>query len=265
MAFWNTNRIKHECEKQSLVTPYREERAIRCAYELGVGTEAFITSKTDSTTHLLSGHKVTIPPGQFGLLITHEVIFVPPNAIAFISIRARVKFQGLVNVSGFHVDPGFRGRLKFAVYNAGSKEIVLDQDERVFMIWFADLDAESPDPYPTPYLSDNVISSEDVSRIQGSVASPAQLQKNIEELRVEFDKRIHTVEQGTLVNRTLMGLILGIFGTLVATVYLKPFFDGSMRSSGDSQDIVQPKESEVKTPKREGATDGVLPKDQLLP
>lgn len=52
MAFWNTDRIKHECGTQGLITPYREERAKRCAYELGVGPEAFITSNEDDTTHL---------------------------------------------------------------------------------------------------------------------------------------------------------------------------------------------------------------------
>lgn len=122
MAFWNTNRIKQECLAQGMITPYREDRAIRCAYELGVGSEAFVTSKSESTTHLQVGHKVIIPPGQFGLVTTSETIYVPATAIAFISIRARVKFQGLVNVSGFHVDPGFRGQLKFAVYNAERRE-----------------------------------------------------------------------------------------------------------------------------------------------
>ncbi len=86
------------------------------------------------TSH--KGEKVTIPPGQFALLTTKELIYVPSNAIAFISIRAGIKFQGLVNVSGFHVAPGFRGPLKVAVYEADSRDIDLDQDERVFMIFF---------------------------------------------------------------------------------------------------------------------------------
>jgi dCTP deaminase len=248
MAFWNTHRIKHECVNQGLITPYREERAIRCSYELGVGSEAFITSKPDSTTHLPVGHKVTIPPGQFGLLTTHETIYIPPTTVAFISIRARVKFQGLVNVSGFHVDPGFRGRLKFAVYNAGSKEIVVDQDERVFMIWFADLDAESPDPYPTQQVPTSVISSEDVSRIQGSVASPAQLQKNIEELKVELEKKIHAVEQASLLNRTLMGLLLGICCTLIGTAYLKPLFDGMPHNSGGTKEVIEQRGNVIAPP-----------------
>ena len=136
-----------------------------------------------------------------------------------------MKFQGLVNVSGFHVDPGFHGQLKFAVYNAGSNSIVLDQDERVFMIWFADLDAVSPDPYPVQKQQSSVISAEDVRRIQGTVASPAQLQKSIEELRTELEKKIHAVEQSSLFNRMLMGVLLAICGTVIATAYIKPLLE----------------------------------------
>lgn len=227
MSFWNTDRIKRECQAQGLVNPYREERALRCAYELGVGAEAFITSKEEASTHLPDRSKATIPPGQFGLLITRETIYVPLNAIAFISIRARIKFQGLVNVSGFHVDPGFRGQLKFAVYNAGSKDIVLDQDERAFMIWYADLDAPSPDPYPMLPAAPSVITSEDVSRLKGEVASPAELKKKIEDTKTELEKKIHTVEQTKMFNRGLILMLITAVVTLLFTSFIKPYFDGS--------------------------------------
>jgi hypothetical protein len=38
--------------------------------------------------------------------------------MAFISMRTAFKFKGLVNISGFHVDPGYKGKLIFAVFNA---------------------------------------------------------------------------------------------------------------------------------------------------
>jgi hypothetical protein len=44
----------------------------------------------------------TIPPGQFAFLLTKEVVSVPADALAFISIRVKTKFRGLVNVSGWH-------------------------------------------------------------------------------------------------------------------------------------------------------------------
>lgn len=208
MAFWNTTKIKNECQAHGLISPYSEERALRCAYELGVGHEAFITSNDEDTTHLSANSKVTVPPGQFGLLITSETVRVPTNAIAFISIRARIKFQGLVNVSGFHVDPGYRGQLKFAVYNAGSKDIVLDQDERVFMIWFADLDEPSPDPYPEIPVRGSIITSDDVSRLKGEVASPAELKKQIRDVKSDYDKRLQSVEQMQKILQWLTGALL---------------------------------------------------------
>nr|WP_158002167.1 MULTISPECIES: hypothetical protein [Xanthomonas] len=89
---------------------------------------------------------VLIPKGQFAFLITDEKIRVPTNAIAFISIKAGIKFRGLVNVSGFHVDPGYDGRLVFSVFNAGASDVKLHRDERAFLIWFASLDEESTRP-----------------------------------------------------------------------------------------------------------------------
>src|SRR6516225_6237147 len=157
MSFWSSQTLKTRMQAEQLVEPYDENRVVHCAYEMGVGAEAFVTSNPSDKTQVPTGAKIVIPPGQFGLLVTRETVHIPTNAIAFISIRAGIKFQGLVNVSGFHVDPGYRGQLKFAVYNAGSRTIVLDQDQRVFMIWFADLDHTDEAPYPDRPPAPNVI------------------------------------------------------------------------------------------------------------
>jgi dCTP deaminase len=94
-------------------------------------------------TQLTAGQGFTIPAGQFGFILTEERVTVPKEAIAFISIRARYKFRGLVNVSGFHVDPAYEGRLIFAVFNAGPGPVHLSQGEECFLIWYADLDQPS--------------------------------------------------------------------------------------------------------------------------
>jgi dCTP deaminase len=132
---------------------------------------------------------ITIPAGQFGLLITREVVTVPNKAIAFISIRAGTKFRGLVNVSGFHVDPGYNDRLMFSVYNAGSRDIALDYDQPVFLIWFADLDDNTEKPYPPRHGAPRCISADDIMKIQGEVASPGELKKQIDDLKAEKEKR----------------------------------------------------------------------------
>jgi dCTP deaminase len=194
VTFWNTQTLKKRIPAERIIEPYDDKRVTHAAYEMAVGPEAFVTSNASDTTLLPRGGKVVIPPGQFGLLTTQETLRIPPDVFALISIRASIKFQGLVNVSGFHVDPGFVGPLKFAVYNAGSQPIVLDQGQRAFMIWLTSLDESDVDPYRAKTSGTPVIGAADVARIQGEVASPAALKKRIDELQEDLDRRFHDMQ-----------------------------------------------------------------------
>jgi len=184
-SFWNSDRIKDEQERSELIRPFVHGFVKQSAYELALGSEVFITSERTKRTLVLA-EQVSIPPGQFALLLTHEQLNIPNDVIGFISVRYTIKRKGLINVSGFHVDPGYRGRLKFAVYNAGSKNIVLSCGQRVFMIWFSNLTEPTPDPYENNSADQNEITPEDVMSLQGDVASPAALKGEIDSLRAEF-------------------------------------------------------------------------------
>lgn len=188
MSYWSTETLKEEIPAQGLIAPFNEEQIKRCAYELKMGSEAFITS-TDGKlkTVLKQGESIVIPSGQFALLLTEEVIKVPLDALAFISMRFGVKQKGLINVSGFHVDPGFVGRLKFSVYNAGSREITITRGDRVFMIWYSNLDRPTADGYPKCDDDQNTISSKDQNLMHGDIASPGELKKEIKELSHFYD------------------------------------------------------------------------------
>ena len=216
MPFWSSQTLKTRIPADHLVVPYQDDRVVHAAYEMSVGPEAFVTSATSRATELAAGTKIVIPPGQFGLLVTQETVRIPSDVIAFISIRARIKFRGLINVSGFHVDPGYRGQLRFSVYNAGSQPIFLDQGQRIFMIWFADLDERDNDPYTKRQDSGSVITADHVSMIYGDVASPAELKKQLDDLRSEVDKRFYATEQVRFLNRALLMLLLGIVIAMVA-------------------------------------------------
>jgi dCTP deaminase len=240
MAFWSGETLELRIPADDLIVPYNPDRIKCSAYEMGVGGEAFVTSKPTDGPRLSAGKQIEIPPGQFGLLITEEVVTIPSDAIGFISIRAGIKFLGLVNVSGFHVDPGFKGQLKFAVYNAGSQTIRLDQGQPIFMIWFCDLDDPTEKLYDNRTPAQNVITADDVAKLHGEVASPAELKKQIDELKrelekktrelqAEIDKKFHTVEQSRLFNRGLVmlaiGAILSLTLTVIGWMFIKPIFD----------------------------------------
>ncbi len=184
VSFWSSEKLKERVKDATLISPYHPGRIKHGAYELSVGPETFLTSDPSRKKQQLETKaQVVIPPGQLGLLLTDEEVTIPSDALGFISIKASIKFRGLVNVSGFHVDPGFKGRLKFSVYNAGSLDVVLSRNQPAFLIWFSDLDRETKDAYNGDHLGQLDITSEDVMRLQGEVASPGQLKKEIQDLQ----------------------------------------------------------------------------------
>src|ERR1700720_2846564 len=145
MTFWSGEQIRQHLEQ--LINKPNPEHIDCAAYTLCIGREYYVSPtdrtpdpRSQSLRQLQDAEAFAIPPGQFAHLQTEEIVTVPPNVLGFISIRARVKWKGLVNVSGFHVDPGFQGRLTFAVFNVGPSPIHLRQSEPIFLIWFSDLD-----------------------------------------------------------------------------------------------------------------------------
>ncbi|MBN1961379.1 MAG: dUTP pyrophosphatase [Deltaproteobacteria bacterium] len=185
MPFLTTQEIRDRLNNsmQALVSDADTNSAQCACYELKLGDEAFITSPEGIKKKYNDGEQIRIPPGQFAILLTKEEINLPNNYLAFISIKSSIKLSGLVNVSGFHVDPGFKGRLKFSVYNAGPEAIVLNVGKRVFLIWFYELNIPDENEYKGNSQGQQSISSKDVMRLQGEVVSPATLKKEVEELR----------------------------------------------------------------------------------
>jgi dCTP deaminase len=109
-------------------------------YDLRVGDEVYRSE--ERLPERLSEDRqpfVIIQPGQFALVKTYEIVNVPEAYVGFISIRSEYKFQGLVNGSGFHVDPTFNGHLIFAVQNVGPNDIRLRYGEPAFMMMWAKL------------------------------------------------------------------------------------------------------------------------------
>lgn len=106
--------------------------------DLRLGRQVFITSRKHPQI-LHEGQYVTIRPGEFALLTSEETINMPDDLMGFIAMKMQYKKLGLINISGFHVDPCFHGSLVFSTYNAGPNDIVLQTGSKVFMIFFCSL------------------------------------------------------------------------------------------------------------------------------
>jgi len=151
-------------------------------YKLRLGNEVYLSSE-DIPIKLKKGEFVVIKPGDFALLLTKEQIEVPLNVMAFISMRFDYKEKGLINVSGFHVDPGYKGRLIFSAFNAGPNDIIIREGDKVFMIFFQKLPSKvgyrKEDGYT--YIPTNMIAG-----IRGKSVTLASNANRMERLEFNF-------------------------------------------------------------------------------
>ncbi|WP_349971932.1 hypothetical protein [Pseudomonas caspiana] len=192
--FWSGNKLTAEL-RNLIETPsgFADPKSVDCAaISLTVGDEVYITPNGEKDPNVKQNltdknPQFVIPTGQFALLLTAETVKVPATALALISFKAKYKFKGLINVSGFHVDPGWKGKLTFSVYNAGPTSIVLEKGAPFALIWYADLDNSASKEYaknidnPPTHLD-----HEKISNMMGEVYSPFKLKKEIDELKKEL-------------------------------------------------------------------------------
>jgi dCTP deaminase len=192
MAFWSSQHLERELKR---LVGHEDKGSVDCnAITMRVGGEIYITpgleqaAPNSHTKRILApSEPIAIPPGQFAFLLTEEVVTIPPEVMGFISIKATFKSKGLVNVSGFHVDPGWAGPLIFAVFNAGPATIHLQRGMPLFLLWIADLDEasvkrkEKPGPTGIPPIM--------INNITGVVDSVYALEKRMkDELKALRDK-----------------------------------------------------------------------------
>lgn len=191
----------------SCIDPYDASLLESANYQLRLGDSYCLNPSEDGKVATLTDKdkQVVIKPGQFAFLITKETVSVPADCLALLSVKAGIKFRGLVNISGFHVDPGFKGKLKFSLFNAGPSAIVLERDRPYFLIWYCKLSSTLADGdlYKGDHLNQKEFTADDVMKLQGDIASPNIL---LEKIKAVEGTKAHL----DWVLKILIGLVLAV-------------------------------------------------------
>jgi dCTP deaminase len=188
MSFLSGTQLETVLEK-SLGEFYRKSRISQAAYQLSLGNQVFRTDSENKKREILDDKdsQIIINPGQFALLLTEETIRMPNDYLAFISIKFQQKIKGLVNVSGFHIDPGFEGKIIFSVYNAGPSPILMDKGKPYFLLWLTPLTEAVT--YKGNHQGQDEISAELIEKLKGDIASPNSLLTNIQDVEKRLTER----------------------------------------------------------------------------
>lgn len=234
MAFWGRDRWLDQGKLESVtcpVVPWDEKRVEAAGYRLSIGDEIYVNGESGKSVRKLSHQEgFVIQPGQFAFILTKEKVYIPNAAIGFISIRASIKFLGLVNVSGFQVNPGFGGNLVFAVFNAGPKFVNLRQSDEIFSLWISDIDSETKEDFEANGKVPNnldKITSDMINGIAGNALTAYQLSEKIDDLKKEL--------AGIKTTATNIATILAVIITAILALCKDPIgralFGGNEASS----------------------------------
>lgn len=224
MAFWSGEKLARHLP--GLIADFNDKNLDCASYRLSVGDQVFATSDkfaaSSPSAALVSVLKdppdnlLRIRPGQFAFLMTRESVRVPDDALALISIRAGYKFKGLINVSGFHVDPGWHGKLLFSVYNAGPAEVIVERGEPMFLIVYADLDRISAKTYGGASQGQVDIKASLLANMTEQVFSPLMLQRHLAELERRTNEIDSKVNQAASTVSTALKALIAVITLLLA-------------------------------------------------
>lgn len=181
------------------------------AYDIRVGREAYISSKKE-IRRLQDNESIVIEPGETALILTDEFFRIPKNLGAFITLKLSKKRKGLINVSGFHVDPGFHGHILFSVFNAGPQPVFMRQGEPAFSIFFFDLGTQTGGRgVGSNHQNIKRISSAWVEEIAGPPFSLVDLSEKLKDLAHQVGNLKTRVTRATTAFWTIAGgVVVGV-------------------------------------------------------
>jgi dCTP deaminase len=189
MAFLGPEEVRALLTKGLMEPKPTSEKIGRTGWDLTLtlGGQAF-RSSSDAIKVLGPKETVVIHPGEFALLLTAETLRMPDDVAGFISVKFTVKQRGLINVSGFHVDPGYQGQLLFSVYNAGPTPVMLQRGQAVFMMCLCHLSSKAP--RKTGHTSFDSIPPELANQVMGPPVSVMALAERLKLLEDDLETRL---------------------------------------------------------------------------
>lgn len=174
-------------------------------YRLTVGDEVYISS-VQGPLRLERRESVAIRSGEYAVIMTAEKLKLPADKMGLVSMRFHYTGYGLINVSGFHVDPGFRGNFLFAIYNAGPTPVTIRRLEPMFMLFLVEMSdpISSEKLYQGKYQDQEHIPSDMITALAGPSVSPQTLADRVSAL--ETYKNV------------LLGLVGGLFAAVITAI-----------------------------------------------
>jgi deoxycytidine triphosphate deaminase len=126
-----------------LIHPFDSENLRGSSYDLTIGEEYYIGQDFNgtklSTEKLEQAQVFWIPPHAVCFILSAEILSLPKDISAKVSLRMAYIYAGLVLTSQPPFDPGYSGRAIVMLHNLSSESISMRRGERLATIEFVKL------------------------------------------------------------------------------------------------------------------------------
>jgi dCTP deaminase len=118
-----------------IIEQFSEKQIAPCSYDGRAGGQVLV-SGNDNLIDLSTKNSVTLRPGDFALIMTHELFKLPLDIAAHIGMKSSLARRGIILLAGMQIDPNFDGHLRLAMYNCGGRPVTIDYLDSICLIEF---------------------------------------------------------------------------------------------------------------------------------
>lgn len=141
--------INIEPWQDSLLQPASVDLTLGNSWLVPINVPAPVTVKLRDAPYLeLEVATYKLPPGEFVLATTHEVVTLGNHTAAKFEGKSSLGRMGLMtHVTAGFIDPGFSGQITLEIYNCGPWELVLEAGIKIGQLVFTHLDTPASEGY----------------------------------------------------------------------------------------------------------------------
>ena len=175
------------------IDPFDRKQIEPASYDLRVGGSGIATSSSGVVDIEAKGY-FELRPGDFGVLVTREIITFSRSHTARIGLRSKYARKGIIATTGPQVDPGFSGCLKIGVINLSPHAISFPYEDDFITLEIHQLSKPSASPYSGPYQGDESLSPDDIATVtEGDNIGFAKMLDSLAALSRNVSKLTETV------------------------------------------------------------------------
>jgi deoxycytidine triphosphate deaminase len=192
MEIFTENDLLLAVEQETLIKNGRKESCEGIKYDFTLSNMALTVDAKGPIDIDQSKENAVIKPGEIAFVMTKEALNLPDDIYCQLSAKRKLSLDGIVILGGLIIDPNYKGKLIFGLYNISSRIYPLLPGKKLVADVFYRVDKKSDkQPEPINDFPDELIKivvDNKPNSINAVFASVERLRAEIQEVKNKLDR-----------------------------------------------------------------------------